>query len=67
MESRLYQDHVLGKYIGKTVSVRFHNLKGEEDRAEGQLSDYSELFIELIINESKTLLPIRSINKIYTK
>jgi hypothetical protein len=68
MDSRLYNDQVLRKYIGKQVSVRFYKPNGEEDRAEGLLQDYSELFVELVNNPSiKTLLPVRLINKIYIK
>ena len=48
MAEKQYIDQVLEKHIDKEVSIYFYKPDGEEDRAQGYLSAYSQSFIELV-------------------
>jgi hypothetical protein len=73
MDERLYWDQVLDKHKGKHVNIYLYKPNGEDLKVQGYLSDYSQLFIELVnriddYDEAfKTIYPVHSIKQISAK
>jgi hypothetical protein len=68
MDERLYWDQVLDKHKGKHVNIYLYKPNGEDLKVYGYLSNYSQLFIELVDDEAfKTIYPVHSIKQISAK